>query len=349
MVPATEAGLGYSANVLIGDEAARWEDGDRIFLEVLEPTTTWTHGDIYLLSTPAGKQGFFWDCFNMRNKWDVFHYDWTANPYHDQDWADDKKQMHTPMSWAMNYEAKFVISEEAYFTPNEITGSVHPDANKGVTPGIMGLSVGVDFGKVNDKCIIDIGAIINPEKPVTDQIIRLLDRRVKPLGTEYSVVLEELKAINRTLKPQIFILDTTSGDVPSDILKMEGAPIESFKFTIPSKVSLMNNLKILMQQKRLQIPHEKELISQLETFEYKYSELNQDRVMLHAAKGQHDDEVDALALMVRGLTWARNIPYCRFVETATAGLQGKENIQEKAKKANEQFQQMIRENQGVSF
>ena len=53
---------------------------------------------------------------------------------------------------------------------------------------------------------------------------------------------------------------------------------------------------------RIQIPDEKKLINELEQFQYKISEVNQDRIMLHAPEGGHDDEVDSLALMAYGLT-----------------------------------------------
>lgn len=335
VVPATEAALGYSANIVIGDEAARWEDGDRVFLEVVEPTVTMTKGDIYLLSTPAGRQGYFFRCFNMTDIWDVFHFDYTANPFVTEKEMDQKRKLHTSFSFAINYLAKFAASEDAYFTPNEISQSISPEAGIGWR-GEKNIAVGVDFGKVNDKCIIDIGTVINPEKPISEQIVRLLDRRVKPLGTDYSIVLEELKEINKILEPNIFVLDVTSGETPSDILIQSGLAIEPFKFTIQSKISLMNNVKILMQQNRLQIPDADELIEQLQIFQYSISKINQDRLMLHAPEGKHDDEVDALALMCHGLT--KNIGYLstEFISSVPSASVQDESIKS-AIRSNDSF------------
>lgn len=349
VVPATDAALGYSANIVIGDEAARWENGDYIFREVLEPTTSWTDGDIYLLSTPAGKQGFFYECFNMQDVWEVFHFDWTFNPYNTKEKMDLRKRHHTNLSWAINYEAKFVVSQHAYFLPNEIKNSMFVEAGQGFK-GEKVTAVGVDFGKVNDYCVIDIGTVLDPEAAPNDRVIRLIDRRVKPLGTDYAVVLNELKAINETMKPQIFVLDVTSGDYPSDILRSWGVPVEPFKFTIPSKIQIMNNLKILMQQRRLQIPgteHAKELIDQLEIFEYKISDTNQDRMMLRAPEGFHDDEVDALALMCHGLSRGLGFVYSSFIERSSE--KKPDTVVEKGIQANKGWLDYLEKNAARSF
>ena len=164
------------------------------------------------------------------------------------------------------------------------------------------------------------------------------------------VVLNELKAINETMKPQIFVLDVTSGDYPSDILRSWGVPVEPFKFTIPSKIQIMNNLKILMQQRRLQIPgteHAKELIDQLEIFEYKISDTNQDRMMLRAPEGFHDDEVDALALMCHGLSRGLGFVYSSFIERSSE--KKPDTVVEKGIQANKGWLDYLEKNAARSF
>ncbi len=313
VVPATDAALGFSANYVICDEFARWEGGDRVYLEDLEPTTFWTEGDIDILSTPRGRQGLFYRFFQMPEYWNIFHYDWTANPKNTLEKMEIIRRQHTPLTFAMNYEAKFVASEDSYFTANEINNSISSEANLG-WKGERNICVGVDFGKVNDNCVIYTGTILNPEKPKNEHIIRVLDRRVKPLGTDYKVILSELESLNKIIRPNTFVLDVTSGEVPSDILRASGCPTEPFKFTIQSKIEIMNNLKVLMQQGRLQIPNEKDLIEQLEIFQYEISKENQDRMKLHAPEGMHDDEVDALALMAYGLTKSFGIIESSFIK-----------------------------------
>jgi hypothetical protein len=219
----------------------------------------------------------------------------------------------THLQFKSEYEADFVSSQSSYFTLSEINNSICLDADQGYK-GEINSVVSVDFGKIHDKCVIDIGIVINPESPKNEQIIRLIERRVKPLGTDYSVIIAELKAIYDYMHPNLFILDATGvGEGPADILRAIGLPVELFKFSLFSKVSIMNNLKILMQNKRIQIPNEKELTDQLEMFQYEASETNGiQQPKLHAPTGMHDDEVDALALLAYGLT-QRGFSYASFI------------------------------------
>lgn len=301
-VPATDAARGYSPTLVICDEMAFWEDQDNIFNQVVLPMVDATGGTIMALSTPNGRHGSFFNCYNSKH-WSSYNFNWRANPLNTQEKMDMKKEVMTDLQFRAEYEAEFVSSRDSYFTQYEIKNSINNEANQG-WKGEAGVVVAVDFGKIHDKCVIDIGAIINPEQDRKRQVIRLLDRRVKPLGTNYAFVIHELEEINNIMKPSTFILDSTGvGEGPSDILISRSVPVEPFKFSLFSKITIMNNLKILMQQSRVQIPNERELLSQLEMFEYIASKSGGvAQPKLHAPEGQHDDEVDALALMCYGLT-----------------------------------------------
>jgi len=300
VVPATDAALGYSADYVIGDEAARWENGDYIFHEVIEPTTAWTKGDISLLSTPEGKIGFFWECFNSEY-WECYNFDYTVNPYFSEKEIQEKRDTLTVDAFARQYEAKFVASEAAYFNYRDINRAVNKEL--GFETPTIGKSycIGVDFGKINDKCVIHIGTIENPESPSHEQIVLLVKRIVKPLGTDYATIMAELKDLNLKYNYPRFVLDATGvGEAPSDILSKQGIKTEAVKFSIRSKLDIFSNLKILFEQSRIKIPKEKELIDQLQLFEYEYTVSNQ--MKLHHPEGGHDDECDALALMAWGFS-----------------------------------------------
>lgn len=304
-VPATDAGRGYSPNLIICDELAFWEDAESIFNNVILGMLNRIDGKkrrVLALSTPNGRHGPFWNCYNSTN-WSVYHFDYKINPYNTEEKMAVIKAAMTDLQFRAEYGAEFVSSRDSYFTLLEITSSIHQDAGQG-WKGEPNCIVGVDFGKINDKCVINIGTITNPQEEKHKQTIRVLDRRVKPLGSDYATIIEELNAIHQTIHPKRFIVDATGvGEGPSDIMKSKGLPVEAFKFSLTSKITIMNNLKILMQQNRLQIPNEKSLISQLEMFEYEASKNG--GVMqpkLHAPEGEHDDEVDSLALMAYGLS-----------------------------------------------
>lgn len=312
-VPSTEGARGYSPNLVICDEVAFWEDQDNVFNQVVLPMVDATDGRIMMLSTPNGRHGAFWDCYNAKS-WSTYTFNWKANPYNTPEKMEQKRETMTELQFRAEYGAEFVSSRDSFFTQSEIKNSVNLEANQG-WKGEVNCVIGVDFGKVNDSCIINIGAIINPQEHQAKQIIRVLDRRVKPLGTDYSVVLAELKAISAQIHPNTVIVDATGvGEAPADILRSQSVPIQAFKFSLYTKVTIMNNLKLLMQQGRIQIPNEKELVNQLEMFEYQASETGGvSQPKLHAPQGEHDDEVDSLALMAYALSSGVGYGYSALV------------------------------------
>lgn len=66
-----DAVRGFTGDVLIIDEASRMP---QLVWEASRPTLLTTAGDIWMCSTPHGKQGYFWEAYqNKTNKYKVFH------------------------------------------------------------------------------------------------------------------------------------------------------------------------------------------------------------------------------------------------------------------------------------
>jgi len=301
VVPATDAALGYTASKVLCDEAAYWEDGDYVFKEVIQPTTTWTKGDICLLSTPGPKAGFFWEAYNNPD-WEVYHFDWKFHPKLTADDISRIKRGMTSLEFARQYEAKFTAGTNNYFNPKDIENAKSDKAGVGALPADASLMAGVDFGKVNDNSVIYLGFVENPSAPVNEQIVRVFRRISKPLGTNYDIVLGEIKGLYHLFKDNWrgIILDTTSGEPPADILIADGVPgVIKFAFSWKSKPEIYSNLNILLEQKRLRIPDELELINQLELMEYEYT--SDARMKVFHPVGGHDDECDALAMLCYAL------------------------------------------------
>lgn len=70
-------------------------------------------------------------------------------------------------------------------------------------------------------------------------------------------------------------------------------------FSQNSRRDLLNNLSILLQQDKIKIPNDPELITELEAFQYVLSERG--KIEVRTRKGLHDDRVMSLALAVHGL------------------------------------------------
>ena len=66
-----DAVRGFTGDVLIVDEASRMPED---MWHAAKPTLLTTGGEIWMCSTPHGKQGYFYECFqNKNNRWKVFH------------------------------------------------------------------------------------------------------------------------------------------------------------------------------------------------------------------------------------------------------------------------------------
>jgi hypothetical protein len=62
---------GFTGDVLILDENSRMSE---FIMAAAKPTLLTTGGELWICSTPFGKQGFFWDCYqNKNNRFKVFH------------------------------------------------------------------------------------------------------------------------------------------------------------------------------------------------------------------------------------------------------------------------------------
>jgi len=95
-------------------------------------------------------------------------------------------------------------------------------------------------------------------------------------------------------------LDSTGvGDPIFEDLQRQGVPVESFKFTEISRKQLLENLAILLEQDKIKIPNDQELIDELRGFQWELSENGKLKIV---SVTEHDDRVMSLALSVWNIT-----------------------------------------------
>lgn len=294
-VPATDAARGYTADLVIVDEAAFIEGGDYIFNQVVEPMTQATKGNIMLLSTPKAMSGYFYECYKSPF-WSTYQFDWRSNPKNTEEDMAEKQSRMTISQYQAEYEAKFTNTLGSYFRLSDINKCTEDDPPR-LSKGVKGLVCGVDLGKERDHAVFFIG---NYESDKEEAKVVVRERRVKPLGTNYAEIIGELVFLNEQYNIDLFVIDGTGiGAGIADMLIAKGLNVESVVFSWKSKVDIFSNLKILFEQERILIPNEVELINQLTIFTEKFTETG--RALLHAPEGEHDDECDALALLAWGL------------------------------------------------
>ena len=297
-VPATDAARGYTAHMVICDEAAFWEGigegkgGDYVFKQVVLPTTKNTRGKVIVISTPNGRQGFFYDIFKSKH-WNAYKFDWHANPdFTEEDMAVEREGM-TSLQFASEYEAEFVSPKDAYFLQSEIDAACQEI--DGTVKGKVLMSV--DFGKIHDEAVIMIGCEDNPREDSKDTVFKVIERIVKPLGTNYTAILGEMKALCAKYSVSKIYADATGvGEGPTEFLAREGLPVVPVKFSIQKKADVYSALKLLLEQKRLRIPSEPKLKHQLGIMSYEYTISG--NIKIFPAGSEHDDECFVAGTMI---------------------------------------------------
>lgn len=94
--------------------------------------------------------------------------------------------------------------------------------------------------------------------------------------------------------------DPVVEDLRSRGLRIGGEDGKGFKFTETSRINLLNNLAMLLEQDKIKIPNDEGLIGELESFRYELTERGKIRV--GAPENMHDDRVMSLALSVWGIS-----------------------------------------------
>lgn len=172
-----------------------------------------------------------------------------------------------------------------------------------ILPDNGDFQLGVDLAKYNDWSVLtpfNLNTFIVYPQDRFNQI-------------DYNLQKAKIEAMARRFNNAKIWPDSTGvGDPIVEDLKARGLNIgnegEGFKFTESSRMNLLNNLAILLEQDKIKIPDDEGLISELESFQYQLTQNGKIRVRV--PEGLHDDRVMSLALSVWGATQPiRQDPY----------------------------------------
>jgi len=117
-LPAGDTGfgiMGFTIDLLIADEAA-WIP-EEVWNSII-PALAITRGEIWLLSTPYVKEGYYYNCFSD-SKFTAFHTSSEDCPRKDQDFLDTQKKNLTKAQYHQMYLGEFV-DEIRQFIPDEL-------------------------------------------------------------------------------------------------------------------------------------------------------------------------------------------------------------------------------------
>jgi hypothetical protein len=280
---------GYTADLIICDEAAFMPE--ETITQVMFPMLSTTNGTAIFLSTPWGKNHFFHKAYTNPN-YSVHHAKSTECPLITPEFLQEQKRNLPDEIYRSEYLAEFTEPAYCFFPYDLIRNCIDPTLDQ-----ITDLTVaphgeyyaGIDLGKLNDHTVI---TIIKHDQDLQ----KLVYTHEYPLDTPYSHIIRDIVNANKRMQFQKLLIDQTGvGEPITEELKDQGiSSTEGITFTTQTKEKLLNHLKLTMQQNRLKLPYNRQLIEQINQQQYEYSK-NGHLTFSHP-RGTHDDQLWALSL-----------------------------------------------------
>jgi len=277
--------LGEELDLLIVDEASRISK--RVYETYLFPTTASRQGKTVFISTPFGKNWFYYKWIENNQRKGSFRFQSKGNPYFPIEEWERARQILPEKVFKQEYLAEFLEGAASVF--RGVREIINDTCLKDAVPKRFYV-MGVDLGKHHDFTVLTIIDKITYEVVYFDRFKQI----------DWPLQKARIIAAARRYNSSRVIIDSTGiGDPISDDLKREGLLVDDFRYTNKSKQQLIEKLSVFIEQKSIIIPPQEELIDELESFGYYITDAG--NVKYQAPEGLHDDCVNSLALAVWGL------------------------------------------------
>lgn len=294
---------GFTAHLIIMDEACFMPED--VITQVIFPMISTTGGTAIFLSTPWGRDHFFYRAF-MNPNYSVHKVKSSQCPLITPNFLEEMRGNMTENQFKMEYEAEFVEAASCYFTQDLIRSCVELAQNLEVEylPNLEGhipegeYYAGLDLGKMNDY---SVSMVLKREKDA----LKLVYLHVFPLGASYTHVIGHVIRANKKFNFRKVLVDQTGvGEPIIDEFAEQGLEnIEGLTFTIKTKEEMLSCLKIAMEQRRLAIPYDRALCTQINQQQFQYSKSG--HLQFSHPTSTHDDMLWSLALAVYAATVRR--------------------------------------------
>lgn len=276
--------LGEGLDWVIADEASRLKPS--IWEGFLSQRLIDKRGWALLISTPRGK-GWFYDAYRRGQGNDPDYESWNhpswKNPYLNRELIEEERGRLPERVFQQEYGGQFIEGSGSVFRNIRecaIGSWKEPERDKTYFAGL-------DLAKVEDYSVL---VVLNRDRQVVfvDRFNRL----------DWSIQMNRIQAaVERYNRALINVDSTGCGEPIFESLRKAGCRCKPYAFTMKSKAALVDNLSILLEQKKIVLPKPDlwpEGIDELESFEY--SVTNNGNVRTSAPSGVHDDCVVALGL-----------------------------------------------------
>ncbi len=276
-LPTGESGYGirgFTIDLLIADEAAFISED---VWTAVTPMLTVTKGDIWLLSTPHGREGFYYRCF-QDEKYTAFHVSSEDCPRKDQDFLDHERKWMTKAQYAQEYLGEFVDKLRQFF-PDELIRK-RMIAQKGSFVKGHDYYLGVDVARMGE------------DESTFEIIRRVSDKRlihVENIITKHTLTThttQRVLKLNKTYDfKQIFVDDGGMGVSVFDGLLTDHAtrrktlainntsrPLDKDKKKNKkvTREDIYNNLLRLMERDEIDLLDDEEVFLSLKSVQFEY-------------------------------------------------------------------------------
>ena len=276
--------LGEGLDYVIVDEASRMKSS--IWEGHLSQRLIDRKGWALLISTPRGK-GWFHDLYRRGQRADEHCQSWAhpswMNPYLDRALIEAERARLPDRVFRQEYGGEFLEGSGSVFrNVREVATNdwkrAHPQ---------LSYFAGLDLAKVADWTVL---VVMNERREVV-----FVDRFHK---LDWSMQVSRIRAAAARFNEARVLVDSTGvGEPIYESLRAADCIVDPYVLTARSKNDLINNLALLLEEKRIKLPKPElcpEMIDELEAFEY--SVTDNGNVRTGAPSGYHDDCVIALAL-----------------------------------------------------
>ncbi len=300
-----DATRGFEGGVLIVDEASRMP---KLFWIAAKPILLTTNGEIWMCSTPFGKQGYFWDKFKESYidkkkgaRFKVFYKSseevMTERPLSDV-WTKDiregairilkeEKEEMTDLEYGQEYLGLFLDDLRQFF-PDELIlecmRSKFGPAVKGVSNSMF---LGVDVARLgrDDTVLVSVNRVVSSDFEVSKYTLTMVDAQIFSKILTTQTVKHILDATRLHNYKQIFVDDAGVGGGVFDMLlehpltKRRVIPINNARKSLDNeekikkkliKEDLYNNLKNLMEKAKITLLKRDDIFQSLKSVQYEY-------------------------------------------------------------------------------
>lgn len=291
-----------NSGILCVDEAAYQDDS--LFYNILIPTTNVYRSDIFVVSTPRFKDGFFYHLFTGENS-KTKVYDWTTydtSKYLDKDTLEMYRKELPKNAFLSEFCGEFISGDGQVFNNFKKCIDKLDYDNSPVSIGIdWGSGAGKDYtvlsyGQIRDNkiCVIEQKAF-NDKTPT--ETIRYIISEIKRFIAckEINIVVEKNSIGSIYYSNLLEAIDELEDLVDIDI------NCSCFTTTNSSKKKLVETLEVLFENERIVIPNDNSLLTELSMFEAK---VNKDTGNISYAvyvPNKHDDRVMSLLFLITDL------------------------------------------------